>query len=110
MEQKRSQRRTQAALSIEIRGVDAHGVPFEEWTEAVEVSRRGLSVLTRRDLPLYGPLTVVIPGRGPMRPNEGASDFFAEAAVVRVQKEGDINRVGIRFMGATLSTYTSEIG
>ena len=110
MEQKRSQRRTQAALSIEIRGVDAHGVPFEEWTEAVEVSRRGLSVLTRHDLPLYGALTVMIHRLGPMRPKEGSSDFFAEAAVVRVQKEGDINRVGIRFMGATLSTYTSEIG
>ncbi len=107
MEQ-RSQRRTHAALPIEIRGVDGRGESFQESTEAVEVSRRGLSFLTRRELPLFASLTVVIPGRGPVLPNEGPTDFFASATVVRVVKEGEVNRTSLRFVGATLSTYTSE--
>lgn len=109
MEQ-RSQRRTRAAVPVQIQGVDAQGESFEETTEALEVSRRGLSFHTRRDLPLNGALTVVIPGRGPVRPGEGPSDFFATAAVVRVQQEGETHRVSLRFVGATLSTYTSETG
>lgn len=107
MEQRR-QRRIQAAVPVQIRGVDARGEAFEESTEALEVSRRGLSLLTKRDLPLHSSLTVVIPGLGPSRPGEGPTDFFSTAAVVRVEKEGEMNRVGIRFVGATLSTYTAE--
>jgi hypothetical protein len=106
--EQRRQRRIQAAVPVQIRGVDAGGEAFEESTEALEVSRRGLSLLTKRDLPLYSSLTVVIPGRGPSRPGEGPTDFFSTAAVVRVEKEGEMNRVGIRFVGATLSTYTAE--
>lgn len=109
MEQ-RSQRRIHAAVPVQIRGVDARGEAFEESTDALDVSRRGLAVLTKRDLPLYSSLTVVIPGRGPSRPDEGPTDFFATAAVVRVEKEGEMNRVAIRFVGATLSTYTAETG
>lgn len=109
MEQ-RSQHRIRAAVPVEIRGVDARGDSFQESTEALEVSRRGLSLLTRRDLPLYATLTVVIPGRGPTLPNQGHTDFFASATVVRIQKEGEMNRISIRFMGATLPTYTSETG
>jgi hypothetical protein len=108
--EQRSQRRIHAAVPVQIRGVDARGEAFEESTEALEVSRRGLSLLTKRELPLFTSLTVVIPGRGPARPGEGAADFFSTAAVVRVEKEGEMNRVGIRFVGATLSTYTAETG
>lgn len=107
MEQ-RTQRRTHAAVPVQIRGVDAQGDNFEEWNEAVEVSRRGLSVLTRRELPVNTTLSITMPGRGPMRPGEGATDFFAEAAVIRVEKEDEFYRVGIRFVGATLLTYTAE--
>ena len=107
MEQ-RAQHRIHSAVPIQIRGVDAHGESFEEFTEAVEVSRRGLSLLTKRNLAELARLTVVLPGRGPSRPGEGPADFFAEAAVVRVQNEGEFNRVSIRFVGATLSTYTAE--
>jgi len=108
--EQRSQRRIHAAVPVQIRGVDARGEAFEESTEAVEVSRRGLSLLTKRDLPLYSSLTVVIPGLGPSRPGEGPTDFFSTAAVVRVEKEGETYRVSIRFVGATLSTYTAETG
>ena len=107
MEQRR-QHRIHAAVPVQIRGVDVQGESFQELTEAVEVSRRGLSLLTKRNLAEFTSLTVVIPGRGPRRPGEGPSDFFANAAVVRIQKEGDMNRVSIRFVGATLSTYTAE--
>ncbi len=104
----RTQHRIHAAVPAQIHGVDAHGEPFEESTEAIEVSRRGLSFFTRRDLRELSQVTVVLPGRGPTRPGEGPADFFSEAAVVRVVKEGELTRVSIRFMGATLAIYTSE--
>lgn len=104
----RIQHRIHAAVPAQIRGVDAQGESFEEFTEAIEVSRRGLSFFTRRELPESTSLTVVLPGRGPTRPGEGATDFFSEAAVVRVHKEGEQNRVSIRFVGATLLTYAAE--
>jgi len=106
----RSQRRTESAVPVQIRGIDADGAEFDESTEAVEVSRRGLSLLTKRNLPLFTALTVVLPGRGTRRPGEGSADFFSNASVVRVIKEGDVYRVGIRFIGATLTTYTAESG
>ncbi len=107
MEQ-RSQRRTKAAIPVELRGTDAHGEAFEETLEAQEVSRRGLSVLTRREMPLFSSLSITIPGRGPMQPGIGPSDFFSVATVVRVDRVGDQNRLGIRFVGATLPTYSAE--
>jgi PilZ domain len=106
--EQRSQRRVHAAIPVQIGGVDAKGENFEEWFDAEEVSRRGVSVLTKRDLPVFTSLKVTIPGRGPTRPGEGPTDFYAEASVVRVKKEGELNRVSIRFMGATLAVYTAE--
>ena len=107
MEQ-RSQRRVHAAIPVQVRGTDAKGESFEEWSDAEEVSRRGLSIVTKRDLPVFTRLNITIPGRGPTRPGEGPTDFFAEASVVRVKKEGETNRVSIRFVGATLAIYTAE--
>ena len=108
-EDKRSQRRVEAAIPIQVRGLDAGGMAYDDSTNAVEVSRRGLSFLTKHDLPLFATLTVVIPGRGPVRPSEGPTDFFTEATVVRSTKEDEeYFRVGVRFMGATLPMYSSE--
>ena len=106
----RSQKRTESAVPLQLRGVDAEGVAFEEFTEAIEVSRRGLSLLSARNLPLFTPVTVVLPGRGPRRAGEGPADFFCNASVVRAVKEGDLYHVGIRFIGATLTTYSAESG
>jgi hypothetical protein len=106
--QRRAQRRIEAAVPIQVRGADGQGREFEENTEALEVSRRGLSFSTQKELPVHSPLTIVIPGRGPIRPGEGATDFFATATVVRVVKEGEMSRVSVRFVGATLPVYTSE--
>jgi len=105
----RSQRRVEAAIPIQVRGLDVAGQEYDDSTTAVEVSRRGLSFLTKHDLALFATLTVVIPGRGPVRPDEGPTDFFAEATVVRTTREDDeFFRVGVRFMGATLPIYSSE--
>ena len=107
-ENKRSQRRVEAAIAIQVQGVDSAGQPYDDATVALEVSRRGLSFLTKRELALFATLTVVIPGRGPMRPDEGPTDFFTEATVVRSDKEDEeFYRVGVRFMGATLPMYSS---
>ena len=105
---KRSQKRIETSLPVQIRGADPQGKPFEEFTAAVDVSRRGISVLTARELQVFSTVTVVIPGRGPARSGQGPSDFFTEAVVVVVRRENDMNRVGLRFVGATLPIYTSE--
>ena len=106
--ERRAQRRLKTALPIRVRGVDAQGTEFEESTETVEVSRRGLSFLTEVELKPLATVTVVIPGRGPRHAGEGPTDFFSTAAVVGVNKEADSYRVSLRFIGATLTTYSAE--
>lgn len=106
--EKRTQRRTEASIPMEIRGIDEAGEQFQEFVTALEVSRRGASFLTPRDLAVLAELTVVIPGRGPTRSKEGPTDFFSSAAVVRVAPEGEMNRVSVRFIGSTLMTFVSE--
>lgn len=106
---RRIQRRVEAAVAIQIQGVDSLGQAYVEETTALEVSRRGLSFLTRRELELFSTLMIVISGLGPARTAEGASDFFTEAAVVRSSKDGEgFNRIGVRFIGATLPMYSAE--
>ncbi|HMD85793.1 MAG TPA: PilZ domain-containing protein [Terriglobia bacterium] len=108
-ENQRSQRRVEAAIPIRVRGLDASGQEYDDSTTALEVSRRGLSFLTRHELAIFANLTVVIPGLGPTRPDEGATDFFTEATVVGSVKEDDeFYRVGVRFIGATLPMYSAE--
>ena len=107
MEQ-RSQKRIIVAIPVHVRGKDAQGQMFDENTEACDLSRRGLSFLTLQELALYSSLSVVIPGRGPFRAGEGPTDFFAQAVVVSTRREEELNRVGIRFLGATLPVYSSE--
>ena len=108
-EDKRSQRRVEAAIPIQVRGLDTMGEEYDDSTTALEVSRRGLSFLTKRELAVFATLTVVIPGRGPLRSDEGPTDFFTEATVVRNVKEDEESyRVSVRFMGATLPMYSSE--
>ncbi len=108
-DERRSQRRVEAAIRIQVRGLDSAGHAYDDSTTALEVSRRGLSFLTKHNLALFATLTVVIPGRGPARPNEGPTDFFAEATVVRcVKEDGEFYCAGVRFRGATLPMYSSE--
>ena len=108
MDNRRSQRRVLAAVPVRVRGVDTDGDVFEESTEALEVSRRGFSILTKRDLHVSAPLIVVFPGRGPGRTGRKAADFLTGASVMRIRRDGRKNLVSVRFVGATLPTYTSE--
>jgi len=106
---KRSQRRVEASIPIEVKGVDALGMEYDDATTALEVSRRGLSFLSKRDLAVFASLTIIIPGRGPARPGAGASDFFTEATVVRTVKvDEEFYRISVRFIGATLPMYSAE--
>jgi hypothetical protein len=108
-ENKRIQRRVEAAIPIQVRGVDSLGQEFDDSATALEVSRRGLSFLSKHDLAVYAMLTVTIPGRGPVRPDVGATDFFTEATVVRsVKVDEESYRITVRFMGATLPMYSAE--
>jgi len=108
-EDQRIQRRVEAAIAIRVQGLDSSGYAYDDAATAVEVSRRGLSFLTRHSLAHFSTLTIVIPGRGPMRPNEGPTDIFTEAVVVRIIEEDEgFYRVGVRFMGATLPMYSAE--
>ncbi len=104
----RMQRRVPVALPVRVSGRDKLGMEFDDSTEALDVSRRGLSFLTRRELGVLDKVNVILPGRGPSRPGEGPSDFYSEATVIRITPEGDTFRVALRFMGATLAVYTSE--
>jgi len=106
--ERRAQRRVKAALPIQVRGVDAQGTEFEDLAETVEVSRRGLSFLTRRQLIPAATVTIVIPGRGPYHTGGGPADFFSQAAVIRTLKEAESYRLSLRFLGATLNTYSAE--
>ena len=106
--ERRAQKRVRTALPIRVRGVDAQGMEFEVSSETLEISRRGLSFLTELELKPLATVTVVIPGRGPRHAGEGPTDFFSTAAVVGVLKEADSYRVSLRFIGATLTTYSAE--
>lgn len=68
---RRSQRRVKVAIPIRVRGLDAAGNEYDDEAVAVEVSRRGLSFLTPRNLAVSAALTVVIPGCGPVREDKG---------------------------------------
>ena len=106
--ERRAQKRVKTAMPLRVRGVDAQGIEFEVSAETLEVSRRGLSFLTELELKPLTTVTIVIPGRGPRHAGEGPTDFFSTAAVVGVLKEADSYRVSLRFIGATLTTYSAE--
>ena len=101
--EQRSDGRLGADLAVRIQGADARGVNFDERVRSVNVSQQGMALLTGRDLSHSATLTVSIAGRGSSRPGGGRGDFQAQAIVAYVLPEGDQNRIGLRFVGATLS-------
>lgn len=100
--ERRSRKRVEAGFQVEIQGADAQGVSFEEQVCAVNLSESGLALRTRRDLPHSATLTVTIAGLGAARPDGRRADFRAQAMVAYVLSDGDMNRVGLRFIGAAL--------
>jgi PilZ domain len=105
---RRSQRRVEAVVHLRVRGVDTRGEEFEELTEAADISRRGLCFITQHDLPLNSKVSILIPRLGSGSGGTGTGDFYSSAAVVSVSKDENCNRIGIRFVGATLPIYTAE--
>jgi hypothetical protein len=101
--EQRSDRRIGKKLSVRIQGADAHGVHFDERVPSVNVSSHGLALLTPRDLSHSATLIVNIPKHGGPRAGGGRADFQAQALVAYVLPEGDQNRVGVSFVGATLT-------
>jgi PilZ domain len=101
--EQRSDRRTSSELSVRIQGADSRGVHFDERVRSVNVSQHGLALLTQRDLSHSATLTVNIPHHGNPRAGGGRSDFQAQALVAYVLPEGDQNRIGVSFVGATLT-------
>ena len=101
--EERSDRRVSAHVAVRIQGSDARGVHFDERVRSINVSEHGMALITQRDLSHSATLTVSIAGRGNPRARGGRGDFHAQAIVAYVLPEGDQNRVGVRFIGATLS-------
>jgi hypothetical protein len=101
--EQRSDRRIGKKLSVRIQGADAHGVHFDERVPSVNVSPHGVALLTERDLSHSAALTVNIPRHGNPRAGGGRADFQAHAIVAYVLPEGDQNRIGLCFVGATLT-------
>lgn len=99
---RRSDNRLGKTVNIRIKGADSRGVAFDERVQTVNLSEHGLALLIRRDLAHSPQLTVSIPCRGVSRPRGGRADFVAHAIVAYVLPEGDLNRVGLRFIAATL--------
>ena len=101
--EQRSGSRTSSNLSVRIQGADARGVHFDERVRSVNVSQRGMALLTQRDLSHSAALTVNIPHHGSPRAGGGRADFQAQALVAYVLPEGDHNLIGVSFVGATLT-------
>lgn len=101
--EQRSEARSNPKLSVRIQGADSHGVQFDERVRSVNISSHGMALLTARDLSHSATLTVNIPNRGGPRPGGGRADFQAQALVAYVLPEGEQNRVGVSFVGATLT-------
>ena len=99
---RRSGNRLGMKFKVRIKGADARGLAFEECVETLNVSAQGIALLTRRELAHSSSLTVTIPRRGMSRPRGGRADFVAHATVAYVLPEGDLNRIGLRFIATTL--------
>ena len=100
---RRAHRPHSADLAVRIQGADSRGAGFDELVRSANVSEGGLALLTQRDLSHSATLIVSIAGAGGPRAGGGRADFRAQAIVAYVLPEGDHNRVGLRFVGATLT-------
>jgi hypothetical protein len=104
--EKRVSRRMEVALPMLVRGVDSHGLKFEDTAESFNVSREGASFITSRELELGLDLELIIPGRGP----GGLSDFETTGKIRRVIEKGNHGReIGIEFTGRRLRTFMPEV-
>lgn len=99
---RRSGKRFERKFRVRIKGADARGLAFEEWVKTLNVSEQGLALLTGRDLAHSSHLTVCVPRRGTRSAGGRHRDFVAQAIVAYVLPDGELYRVGLRFIAATL--------
>lgn len=98
----RSGKRFDRKFRVRIKGADARGLAFQEWAKTLNISKQGLALVTARDLAHSSHLTVCIPRKGLRHPRGDRADFVAQAIVSYVLPDGELNRVGLRFVAATL--------
>lgn len=99
--------RISVALEVRVRGVDRHGLSFEETTQSANVSRGGFSFETSLQLEMGAELEVEIYRRVPGP--RGQVPFLTKGVVVRlVPAELDQFAVGVQFTGPQFPAYSSE--
>jgi c-di-GMP-binding flagellar brake protein YcgR len=90
-------------LPVEVRGEDAGGVHFTEYTRSVNVSGGGICFESHRQIAVGTRLRLSIELPVSLRRHFGDQDIYrARAVVCRVERfEGeDVARVGARFLSA----------
>ena len=89
-------------LPVEVRGEDAGGVRFTEYTRSVNISGGGICFESHRQIAIGARLALVIELPASLRRHFGNRDVYhARAVVCRVERfEGEqAARVGARFLG-----------
>lgn len=92
--ERRAQRRIAASVTLQVRGVEGFGAPFEDNVAAEDVSRTGASFYSTRQVDLGDELDITIPG-------QAAKDFQTRARIVRVLpgRTDDERLIGLQFLG-----------
>jgi len=89
-------------LPVEVRGEDAAGTRFTEFTRSVNVSGGGICFESHRLISVGARLSLAIELPASLRRHFGNKDVYqARAVVCRVERlEGEaVSRVGARFLG-----------
>lgn len=108
--ERRMDRRVAVHLPLEIRGTDGAGKPFLENTQSVNVSRRGVAFMLRRDIDRGANIEIRIPAARTI-PGKEAEDFSTVGRVVHVKNiEGAIDLlIGVEFTGRSFQRiFVSE--
>jgi hypothetical protein len=96
------ERRVALHLPVEVRGEDAGGVSFTEYTRSVNVSGAGICFESHRRVAVGARLRLTIELPVNLRHRFGDKDVYnARAVVCRVERfEGEeVARIGARFLG-----------
>ena len=102
----RSERRISVRLPLNVRGVDARGVTFEEETSSENLCRNGAAFVTRFDVAIGSDLEIRIPfsryaSRRAPRMEQTEKDFATSGRVVHVadsEQPGE-HVIGVQFTG-----------
>ncbi|HJS58719.1 MAG TPA: PilZ domain-containing protein [Vicinamibacteria bacterium] len=95
-------KRLELHLAMKVRGADEGGHSFDEDTQTRNLSAGGLCFESRHHVPVGCRVSLEIAIPGAMRKHFGGQAVYAVNAVVcRVERfeDGDVSRVGARFIG-----------